>query len=374
MRVGLPVPKTLPHYHPLCYNYIMDNQSGGQSSSDRARETAANIMRKKVLDAYSDDDWKKYHTAWQNYYQRYYSDYYSKAAREYVSKERAKLQPSGAIVSPPDPTPTSSKDNDASILSQLKSSIQSKAKKPQLSAKKKKLIPLIAGISVTLLILFLQYNRLVFAPIAAYVSPGDAPATSITAIDPTVTAQISPDPKLLIPKINVDVPVAFGIKLAEVNQAMRVGVAHYRIAGASAYPGEKGNVVITGHSAGDVYNNDPYKFIFAGLERLEAGDLIYVNYQSKRYTYSVVKKSVVEPTDVAALTESFDKPMIILVTCTPLGVSRYRLLVFAEQIDPSSDGAISNEPITNPSDVSLEMPANEPSFFAKIWNWITGKD
>ena len=358
---------------------LMDSNNGGKTPFDRARETAAEIAREKVVASYSGSDrshlksspaknvsaeeWKKYHSAWQNYYQKYYSDYYSKAAKDYVKKEQEKIKSKTEEEKP----------KDDPVTAKLRSRIQEKARKNKITSRRKKLIPLFAGLAVTITILFLQYNRLIFAPIAAYVSPGDSPASSIEAVDPTVENPVSSESKLIIPKINVNVPVAFGIGLNDVNSAMRVGVAHFRVAGASAYPGQLGNTVISGHSAGDVYNNDPYKFIFSGLERLENGDLIYVNYNSVRYTYSVVKKSVVEPSDVAALTEKFDKPMIILVTCTPLGVSRYRLLVFAEQVSPSSENVISSEPVTETGSETI-LPSNEPSFFKRLWNKITGQD
>ena len=178
---------------------------------------------------------------------------------------------------------------------------------------------------------------------------------------------------MIIPKLNIDVPIHFGISLNEVMSAMNNGVAHYRIAGASAYPGEIGNLVITGHSAGDVYSSNPYKYIFSGLERLDDGDLIYVNYNSVRYTYRVVKKEVVEPSNVAALVVDTDKPLLTLVTCTPLGTSRYRLLVTAEQISPSYDGAETSEDLpTVDQNTSDAFPSNEPSFFEGIWNWLTG--
>ena len=240
----------------------------------------------------------------------------------------------------------------------------------------RKFIPLIAGVSVAATILFLQYNRLIFAPIMAYVSPGNAPASEITALDPTITQTVSAEPRLIIPKLNIDVPVRFDVAVSDVMEAMNNGVAHYRIRGASAYPGEVGNFIITGHSAGDVYSSNPYKYIFSGLERLEDGDLIYVNYESVRYTYRVTKKEVVEPTDVAALIVDTDKPIITLVTCTPLGTSRYRLLVTGEQISPTWDNK--NESEQKPSeetvttDEGTELPANEPSFFERIWNWLTG--
>ncbi|MBR2741216.1 class E sortase [Candidatus Saccharibacteria bacterium] len=405
----------------------MDSENGGQSSSDLARQAAAQIARKKVLAAYASsanesakttngnasrmkdepitskinsESWKKYHSAWQNYYQKYYSDYYSQAARDYIAKERlkdarAKAEEEELLSSV---TKSSAKIDAKSGLalgtrhsvqenysaeevargiageSKLRQIIRKKATESAKKTRRKRhLAPILAGVAVVLVILFLQYNRLIFAPIMAYMSPGNAPASQIEAIDPTITQDVSPEPRLIIPKLNIDVPVHFGIALSEVMSAMNNGVAHYRIAGASAYPGEIGNLVITGHSAGDVYSSNPYKYIFSGLERLEDGDLIYVNYNSVRYTYRVTKKEVVDPSNVAALVVETNKPLLTLVTCTPLGTSRYRLLVTAEQISPSTEGAEEAEEIKPAPQTDVALPANEPSFFEGIWNFLTGQ-
>ena len=394
----------------------MDSKDGGQSSNDLGRQAAAELARKMVLAAYSanlensetgknnshlknepiapkinSESWKKYHSAWQDYYQKYYSEYYSNAAKNYIAKERLKDarekaeeeeilgvlakksekiddHPSGLSLD----TMQKTTEDGESIRSSLRSLIRKKAtEKAKMSKRRRHLIPIFAGLAVVLLILFLQYNRLIFAPIMAYVSPGNVPPSSIEAIDPTITQSVSSDSRLIIPKLNIDVPVHFGVALSDVMSAMNNGVAHYRIAGASAYPGEIGNLVITGHSAGDVYSSNPYKYIFSGLERLDNGDLIYVNYNSVRYTYRVIKKEVVEPSDVAALVVDTKKPLLTLVTCTPLGTSRYRLLVTAEQISPSYEGA---EEAEKPSEShSAEaLPSNEPSFFENVWNFLTG--
>lgn len=404
----------------------MDSEKGGQSSKDLQRQTAAQIARKKVLAAYAQsakkaasspenndahlknepvapkinsESWKKYHSAWQDYYQKYYSDYYAKAARTYIEKERLKdarekaeeeeILSSLARASAKtdkkaglsltgekaEASASAASENSDDIKDRLRKTIRKKAtENAKKSRRKRHWIPVLAGVAVVLLILFLQYNRLIFAPIMAYVSPGNAPASQIEAIDPTITQTVSAEPRLIIPKLNIDVPIHFGISLDEVMSAMNNGVAHYRIAGASAYPGEIGNLVITGHSAGDVYSSNPYKYIFSGLERLDDGDLIYVNYNSVRYTYRVIKKEVVDPSNVAALVVETDKPLLTLVTCTPLGTSRYRLLVTAEQISPSYDGAEEAEemPTVDHQNTSEALPSNEPSFFEGIWNWLTG--
>ena len=374
----------------------MDSETGGLSSAERQRQTAAEIARKKVLAAYSStpgkmkdtpttqaqvskEEWQKYHSAWQNYYQKYYSEYYSNAARQYVATEklkaeRAKAEEPEVLPKAAEAQKSTEQTEQPAVESTLRQKIRERATdQARKTRKRKHLVPIFAGVAVVIAILFLQYNRLIFAPIAAYVSPGDAPASEITAVDPTVSQTVSADPKLIIPKINVEVPVSFGISNSEVMEAMKYGVAHYIIPGATAYPGQIGNLVITGHSAGDIYSNYQYKYIFSGLERLSEGDLIYINYNSARYTYSITKKSVVEPTEVSALTQDTDKPMLILVTCTPLGTSKYRLLVYAEQISPTYEGAPSTEPIASDDedeDVE-ELPSNEPSFFERIWNFLT---
>ncbi|MBR3269725.1 sortase [Candidatus Saccharibacteria bacterium] len=333
------------------------------------------------------DAWKTYHSAWQQYYQKYYSEYYSNAARNYIARERLKdarekaeedeirsgLSLGGSLF---DSTRNKPLDENAGIKDRLRYQIRKKATDNAKKTRRfRRFIPIIAGGVVVLIILFLQYNRMIFAPIMAYVSPGNAPASEIEALDPTITQTVSADPRLIIPKLNIDVPINFNIALSDVMEAMNHGVAHYRINGASAFPGEIGNFVITGHSAGDVYSSNPYKYIFSGLERLEDGDLIYVNYNSVRYTYKVTGKQVIEPSNVAALMIQTDRPMITLVTCTPLGSSRYRLLVSGEQISPSYEGASTenNNGVTVDEANVEDLPSNEPSFFEGIWNWLTGQ-
>ena len=400
----------------------MDSKTGGLSSDEKQRQAAADIARRKVLQAYdqkevdtaanfikrqeaetstsqnrqvlgasatpvlrqvSNEEWKKYHTAWQEYYQKYYSDYYIKAAKDYVAKQQALNSQNFTNVSEVQPalkttekTPEKQGSAGEKELT-FKEKIQARAREREnVSRRRRFLTPILAGVAVVLVILFLQYNRLIFAPIAAYVSPGESPATEIDPVDPTVTlTKVSAENKLIIPKLNVDVPIRFGVGVDGVMSAMNNGVAHYQIAGASAYPGEIGNFVITGHSAGDIYSSNPYKFIFSGLERLEEGDIIYVHYNSVRYTYKMVRSETIEPTEVSKLIYETDKPMLTLVTCWPLGTSRYRLLITAEQISPSYEGAtVADDNFEYEFKEDESLPENEETFFTRIWNWLTGQD
>jgi sortase A len=162
--------------------------------------------------------------------------------------------------------------------------------------------------------------------------------------------------------------------------AMSNGVAHFSIPGASAKPGEVGNFAISGHSAGNIYQQSDYKFIFSGLTRMGTGDLIYMDYENQRYTYRVTGTRTVEPSNSKSLREIASnnpgKPMITLITCTPLGTSKYRLLVYGEQIHPSYDGSSDiEEPVEdNDNNDDQTMPKNDDSPFEQFWKWLTGQE
>ena len=400
----------------------MNPDTGGQYSDERQRQTAAEIARQRVLSSYrtssvfagqaqqqmqqqqiqqqaqaqpantqtykqasvgttvSNQDLEKYHSAWQNYYQKYYNDYYAKAAKQYLETEKIKAERKKEEEARLTPQQLAPEATDNSIIEKtLRQTIQEKAdSRFKIKKKHRKFIPALAGIFTVLFILFLQYNRFIFAPIMAYIAPGNVSDTGISAIDPTVNTNVSEINKLIIPKLNIDVPVHFGISndTHTINDAMNKGVAHFMVPGAAAFPGQIGNTVISGHSAGDIYSSNQYKFIFSGLERLVEGDLMYIDYNKIRYTYRMTGRKTVDPSDVDSLKYTGSKPILTLITCWPLGTSRYRLLIFAEQINPvpevNQDNPTADQE-TDQTTVTTEMPKNENTFFENIWNWATGQ-
>ena len=376
--------------------YSMDDEKGGAYEKQKA--TAAEIARRKVLEAYGkeatnyvqseqdaampavrDEDWRKYHTAWQDYYKEYYGKYYHQAARSYVEKEKLKLEREQI---------ETKKDKVAEVeveepvgdggIKEVREKIRKKASGRTKKIKKSKhFVPIIVGVLIILAGLLTQYYRVFIAAAVAYVAPGNGAVNSITEIDPTVAVEVGPESRLIIPKINVDVPIVFDIgnDQPSLQRAMSNGVAHFSVPGANAMPGQVGNLVISGHSSNGVFEGGDYKFIFAPLERLTSGDVIYVNYKSKRYTYRVTGQKVVEPNDVRSLIYPTDKPILTLITCVPLGTARQRLLMISEQISPDPSGATMGATVS-PSDgegVSMEMPGNSPTFFEGVWNFLTGQ-
>ncbi|HET6747415.1 MAG TPA: sortase [Candidatus Saccharimonadales bacterium] len=309
------------------------------------------------------DQWKQYHSAWQDYYQKYYERYYLGQIHE-AKQAIAAQAPQSSPDADQKPQTISKDEAMYELRSTLVNKLQTGAKKVRGS---RHFIPIAAAACVMLVFLFLQYNRVLFANVEAYVSPGNINPANII-VDPVTEVPVSADPKLIIPKINVDVPVVFDTTPDQASQlkAMEGGVAWFGIPGANSKPGQVGNTVLSGHSSNDVVDRGDYKFIFARLEQLAQGDTVYVNYQGKRYTYTITKKEVVKPTEVSKLVYATDKPILTLITCTPLGTALNRLLVTAEQVSPDPKSA-AKAPDSSGGNSAVDMPGNSPTFIQRIF-------
>lgn len=369
--------------------------------SDASREAAAQIVRNQINNLYDGnsnnsqtaqgadqyaqtspydrtaathpqpqiEDWKQYHSAWQNYYQKYYEGYYAQSLRQSrgsLNQQNASNNSGGYFANQPVEEEVSMTPDEAvfDLRQKLLGKVKDSAKKVR---KSRHFVPITAALIVVLIFAFLQYNRVIISNVMAYVSPGNIDPQNIV-IDPSTDVVVGPDPMLIIPKINVDVPVIYGVGSDYDSQmaAMVKGVAHFSIPGASSVPGQVGNTVLSGHSSNDLLDPGDYKFIFAQLDKLNVGDTIYANYKSKRYTYTVTKKEVVKPTDVNKLVYKTDKPMLTLITCTPLGTSTNRLLVTAEQVSPDPSAA-TKAPADSGEPAQATIPGNSPTFFERIF-------
>jgi sortase A len=310
------------------------------------------------------DQWKQYHSAWQDYYQKYYERYYMGQVHQIRQTIEASHESSSKNEAPTQSATITKDEALYELRSDLLGKLRGSAKKVRGS---RHFVPIAAALCVMLVFLFLQYNRVIFSNVEAYVSPGNVDPANII-VDPTTEVPVSPDPKLIIPKINVDVPVIFNTTPDQASQlkAMENGVAWFGIPGANSKPGQVGNTVLSGHSSNDIIDTGEYKFIFARLDQLAEGDTVYVNYEGKRYTYTVRKKEVVKPTEVSRLVYPTDKPILTLITCTPLGTALNRLLITADQISPDPKAAI-KAPDSTGQDSSAAMPGNSPTFVQRLF-------
>ena len=342
--------------------------TAGPGAVDPDKNPYTRTMSQSSTPATHDASWQKYHTAWQTYYQQYYERYYVSqidATRKSLKKQAAQRAQKNQNSTPNNGT-VSQEEAVNDLRSSIRRKINDKAKKVRGS---RHFMPIVAACTVMIVFLFLQYNRVLFAYVEAYVSPGAADPESII-VSPNTTKVATNESRLLIPKIAVDVPIIWDANAADansLNKAMDKGIVWFNIQGANAKPGEKGNFVVSGHSSNDWTDSGDYKFIFARLEKLATGDVVYANYNGTRYTYKITGTKVVKPTDVASLQIGNDKPYITLVTCTPLGTAQNRLLVFGEQISPNPNEAKTAEQNSNTATSTKKMPANSPTFLQRIF-------
>lgn len=96
-----------------------------------------------------------------------------------------------------------------------------------------------------------------------------------------------------------------------------------------------GNVLIFGHSSNwAVVQNKAYKSL-NGIEKLKAGDLIYVDSATSRYTYSVEKVTLVNA-EKEFIDFGTNKNMLTLSTCNTFGQKQERHVVEAVFVSKQS--------------------------------------
>jgi len=142
-----------------------------------------------------------------------------------------------------------------------------------------------------------------------------SPTTQLTekpsTIEPTteIVERAPPPTRVVIPALGIDAPV---VEVPITNKTWDLSGLTYEIAhlGGTASPGQKNNMVFAGHvtlkrGAGP----------FLRLESLEPGDMAIVYAGEQAYTYRVVSKRHVGPTDVSVAYPTSD-PILTLLTCT----------------------------------------------------------
>lgn len=196
---------------------------------------------------------------------------------------------------------------------------------------KKRLKPIISAAVLGVLVYGVFNSQLLLGQLQYLLSPR-ANAGDATSFDPSQA--VSSKPEIIIPKINLRAPVVYSVKTfneGQVQKALEKGVVHY---GDTGLPGVKGNNVIVGHSSNNWWASGKYKFAFVLLNKLEEGDIFYLHYNSRRYTYEVSGKKIVAPQEVGVISQRASTPQVTLITCDPPGTSWKRLVVVAKQIEP----------------------------------------
>ncbi|AKP09501.1 Fimbrial associated sortase-like protein [Corynebacterium pseudotuberculosis] len=129
-----------------------------------------------------------------------------------------------------------------------------------------------------------------------------------------------------IPSITTTLPVFHGTD----DEALDKGLGH--IYGSSLpVGGENTHAVITGHSGLSEAT------MFDNLEKVQVGDMVYVDTVGKVLTYKVTDTEVVLPSEIESLRAQKGKDLLTLITCTPYAINTHRLLVHAERVETSEE-------------------------------------
>lgn len=349
------------------HSKLSKHQAFIQQLTDSGRSLAE--IQNEWHDYYSSlpDDQK--HDVWREFYAAYgQSSHYDKAIHAPKSAAESIAvteQPMGPKIIPKQAEPAESK-----TVAQVRQSINSRVQK-RTSAKLSRrqhfqslAFGLGLGAIVMLIFLFGFFNERFVAP---FITPSKT-VTNTPIISDSTTA-VGPNPEIIIPKINVEIPVVYTLPTTnedDIQKALEGGVVHYAD---TPQPGEIGNGVIVGHSSNNIFNKGKYKFAFVLLSRLEAGDTFMLLKDGTRYTYRVYSKEIVKPTDTGVLATQSKPSTFTLITCDPPGTSINRLVVVGEQISPDPAGNVASKNSSVVASTQTQViPGNAPS----LWSRLTG--
>lgn len=248
------------------------------------------------------------------------------------------------------------------LLDRVSAEAQEKAKRHLKSL----FFGLSTGFIVLAIFLFSFFNEVFIAP---FIQPSrKADATPIILN----TDGVAPTDQnlVIIPKINVQIPLDFSVTTTDetaIENSLENGVVHYPT---TVQPGQKGNTAFFGHSSNNIFNSGKYKFAFVLLHDLVPGDIFYITYNGKVFSYRVYQKQIVDPSNVSVLNPVADKAATAtLITCDPPGTSLRRLVVWGEQVspDPAGNAAAAAPTATN---TPVALPSNGPTLWSRFIHWL----
>ncbi len=405
------------------------SNTNSDHSSDNAANPAADLIRAKLTDLYANEpnaeeelveaehkthrskhqrymlelsesgrSLAEIQTAWHNYYlklpneekhqvwQEFYNEYNKRGVNP-TPHSQEQPQPHAdsktqlTTPTPVEPISHNTKQNkrrshrpDARSVSdvkqQLLGTVNKRARSKRSEHFKSLAFGLASGLIVVVILLFSFFNERFLAP---FITPSKTVSNNSIIIDQNATTA-GPEPLIIIPKINVEIPVVYdepSIDETAIHNALDRGVVHYAT---TPTPGQNGNGAIFGHSANNIFNKGKYKFAFVLLKRLENGDTFIIQKDGKRYVYRVFDKKVVKPSDVHILNADYGKPATFsLITCDPPGTSLNRLVVTGEQIspDPGTNSASAVKANLGSTAAPTKLPSDSETLWHRLTSWLS---
>lgn len=176
-------------------------------------------------------------------------------------------------------------------------------------------------LTVLVVILSLYIILMPVLPAISWWTKHEAPLVSAkpSTAAPAKPSQV-PDQTLVIPALAMKEPINEGPNEA----TLRLGV--WKLPNSST-PDKGGNTVMAGHRY--TYSGSG---VFYHLDKVNAGDDVYIYWQHKRYKYDVTWVRIVPPSDGSVVAPTPDSEVTIY-TCTPLWSFKDRLIVRAKLVE-----------------------------------------
>ena len=324
-------------------------------------------------------------TEWHNYYQSLSDEGKRQVWREfYASNQNALANKSQPAPQAPQELSThvnrriatqpkaKTAHQDASELRRKIRASSQKLTPPKLTLKhhlQSALFGLAMGALAVIVLLFGFFNQIIIAP---FIQPSrHETATPIILSNQAVSTSATPE--IVIPKINVEIPVVYSVNTTNesvIENNLEDGVVHYPT---TSLPGQTGNTAYFGHSSNNILNPGKYKFAFVLLHDLVNGDVFYLTYQGQVYAYKVFSTAIVSPNDVGVLGPiSGHSATATLITCDPPGTSINRLVVVGDQISPAPTTDTTPAPVNVTASAIVQLPGDGPTlwhrFISTTWS------
>jgi sortase A len=377
MRLRQPVPAQAPQPRSKHQQFMLELSTSGKSLAQIQTEWHGYYV--KLPD-------NEKHAVWREFYET--NSKRPSAYEDYVASQQQEAAPAAASLPTPEtprPEPLSSMviadhqpavagpdryKSVGAVREQLLNRVASRSRS-QLSAKhhlQSLAFGIGSGALVLVIFLFSFFNQVIIAPL---IQPSRNQQNTPIILSTSGVAP-SPTPQVIVPKINVQIPVIYtetSTSDAAVETSLEDGVLHYPT---TVNPGQLGNTAFFGHSSNNIFNSGKYKFAFVLLHTLVPGDIFYLTYNNKVYAYQVYNRAVVSPNDVSVLNSVPGKPATAtLITCDPPGTSINRLVVWGTQISPAPSGDTAPTQVVTATTQTPSQLANDgPTLWGRFTYWV----
>lgn len=328
-------------------------------------------------------------TEWHNYYvglpdaekHKVWQEFYESNANSAYNSHPATKQPapvekpdSEAVVGHHEPVVAPEEPTDPRSVAAIRDSIKHRVSAGGKLRAKHHVQSLLFGLGMGALVIFIFlfgfFNEFFIAP---FIQPSRTASATPIILDP---ASVTPSstPEVIIPKINVEIPVDYTQTSTDENvieNALENGVVHYPN---TVMPGQNGNAAFFGHSSNNIFNKGKYKFAFVLLHELVPGDTFYLTNNGKVYAYKVITRDIVDPSDVGVLGPvAGQTATATLITCDPPGTSLHRLIIVGQQISPDVSTNTAGTATATTTAAPTQLASNGPTLLNRVSGTLFGK-